>query len=56
MNVEKIATVFVGGVIAIGLATTIFGRSTTPRVFNAAGNAASALISAALGKGVRLSR
>ena len=53
MNVDRIATMFVGGVIMVTALTTIFGRSNSPRVFDALGRAVSSTISAALGKGVR---
>lgn len=52
MNIDGIATKAIGGVIAIGLATAILGRSNTAKVINAFGGAMSTMISAALGKGV----
>lgn len=52
--IDKAATRFLAGVITIAILTTILGRSNTPKVLDAAGNAGSNLISAALGKGAGL--
>lgn len=53
MNAEKVITAVFGGVVSIAILTTIFGRRTTPRVFDSLGRAGSSLISAGLGRGVR---
>lgn len=54
MNVDKVATAFLGGVVTIAILTTILGRSNSAKVIDAAGSAGSNLISAALGKGAGL--
>jgi len=52
MNIERLATVFVGGVLSVAILTTILARSNTPRVFDSIGRAGGNLISSALGRGV----
>lgn len=49
--VDSIATKFVAGIIMVAALTTVFGRSNTPRVFDALGNAGAKLVSASLGAG-----
>lgn len=51
---ESIASKFVAGVIAVAALTTIFGRSTSAKTFDALGNAGANVIGASLGKGVDL--
>lgn len=51
MNVDKVATAFLGGIITVAILTTILGRSNTSRVLDSAGNAGAKLIMAALGAG-----
>ena len=47
---EKVLTVFVGGLIAITLATTLVGKNkNTSQVINATGNAISGTLKAAQG-------
>lgn len=54
MNIEKVATAFVVGVIGVATLTTIFGRSNAPKVFDAIGSAMSRTIMASLGAGADL--
>lgn len=54
MNLDKILSAFLGGVVAIAILTTVLGRSNTARVLDSAGNAGARLLSAALGAGTDL--
>lgn len=52
MNMDKILTTFLGGIVGIAILTTILARSNTARVLDAFGNAGANLVGAALGRGV----
>lgn len=52
-GIEKAATIFVGGLIAVALATTLVGPGKqTPQVLNSGGQAISQSLLAAQGQGV----
>lgn len=52
MNADRIANIF-GGVIIIGILTTVLARPNTVQVIRATGDAFSGSIRAAMGSGVR---
>jgi hypothetical protein len=55
MNLDRLATAAITGVITIAILTTALGRSNTPRVIDSLGRAFSSTINAALGANARLS-
>jgi hypothetical protein len=54
VNVDRILSAVLLGVIGVAALTTVFGRKTSGPVIDALGNAFSGSISSALGKGVTL--
>lgn len=52
--IESTASKFVAGIIAVAALTTIFGRSSSAKVFDSIGRTISSSITAALGAGANL--